>query len=226
MANCLIFFEKKSKLNKGMSMIKSKMFKVKWATLTALLIIIAANFVIDFFLFSGKREQMSMETLAHDGRPSSRFIASFVEKSPVLKFSLEKQAFEDIEKSGEKGLIARGEEPTVMDRFIFGSLRGQYQVFQKDNKVVELHFTSPYLRPKNLPDRQSFLEKNLSLFSDEASKLRMVGSEHDLNSGYSLGEETLKEKFQILSYSGQGLGQIKVLLDKDHNLMSMKIEKL
>ncbi len=98
-----------------------------------------------------------------------------------------------------------------MDRFIFGDLGGQYQVRQEDNKVVELHFTSPYLKPKSIPDRQDFLKKNLSLLSNEASEVRIVSSEHDLNSGHDLGEEALREKFQILSHSGQNLGQVHFL---------------
>ena len=167
-----------------------------------------------------------METLANDGQPSSRFVASFVERTSVLKFSLEEQTFEDLEKTKERDLVVIGEKPSVIDRFIFGNLGGQYQVSQKDNKVVELHFTSPYFRPKNLPDRKSFLEKNLNLFSDNASGVRAVDGDYRPNGGDILGGGSLGENFEILSHSGQNLGQIYLILDKDYNLMSMKVEKL
>ena len=201
------------------------MSKMKWLTLAALLVIVTANFIIDFFLFSGEREQISMETLANNGQPSSRFIASFVERGSVLKFSLEKDAFEDLKKTNEKDLVAKGEKPGSMDRFIFENLGGQYQVRQENNKVVELQFASPYLRPKNLPDRKDFLEKNLSFFSDEVSGVRIISSEHDLKGGHDSSDKALREKFQMLSRSGRSLGEIQVFLDKDYNLIAMKVEK-
>ena len=193
--------------------------------LATLSVIVIINFIIDFFLFSRVEEGLSIESLAHTSQPYSRSVASFEGINFISGFSLEKEVFENLKNSQEKDLVSKGESPDSMDRFIFGSLGGQYQVRQKNNKVMEIQFASPYLKPKNLPDRESFLETNLTLFSDKDSRVRLISSEHDLSGRHDLGEEILKEKFQILSYSGQNLGYIQFFLDKDQNLVSMKFEE-
>ena len=90
---------------------------------------------------------------------------------------------------------------------------------EKNGKVMEIHSINPYLKSKNIPDRKSFLERNLGFFSDKASRVRIMNGQNNT------GNETLEEKFQILSDSSQNLGHIQILLDENQNLISMKVER-
>ncbi len=194
--------------------------KTRWMALAALFMVIVINVIVDFFLFSG---QEGVQVSAFDTSHSERAVASFnsSETDSILKFSWEDEAFTDLKKAKEGDLVARGGSPGPLDHFIFGDLRGRYQVRQENDKVVELHFARPSLKPKNLSDRQGFLEKNLVLFSDEASGVIKISGQHDDASG----KKTFNEKFHLLSRSGRSLGQVQFLLDKDQNLISMKVRK-
>ena len=76
-----------------------------------------------------------------------------------------------------------------------------------DGKITEVRLEeSGQVDPKILPQREEFLNKNLSLFSDQAKLVRKI---HVEDNG-----EVFIEKFELQDEQGKGLGQVQLLLDK------------
>lgn len=205
----LILFPNKSTSKDSMTQSESK-----WILSGSLLVILTLAIGVNSALFA-ERHSGSEKSIA--GQPSATNSRSIASINPIFKVSWEKRAFEVLEQSKERDLANVGKKPSVFDTFAFGALEGDYYIRKIDGRIAEVQFTDDDKKqPKALLERQEFLTKNLSLFSDEAKAVKPIHVENN--------SDRLIEKFQMVDGSGLAVGTVQVLLDKDQNLLSMTVQ--
>lgn len=205
----LILFPKKSTPNIEMSESEAK-----WMVAGSLLVVLTVAIGINSTIFT---KTVNPQTVA--GEPTTQVSDSRAPASinPLFRVSWEKKAFEVLRETKSRDLANVGEKPSVFDSFAIGTLEGNYSVRKVNGKIAEIQFAqNPNSQPKALKERQSFLTQNLALFSDDAQSVEPVLVEEN-------NERTL-ERFRLMSSSGQDLGTVQMLLDKDQNLLSMTVQ--
>lgn len=204
----LILFPKESKPTRSMT----NRFRAKWVILGSLLLILVTAVGVNAALFSLKSQ--STDSAVAQSQTSGRSVASI---NPIFKDSWEKKAFQVLENTSERELASIGETPSSLDQVEYGDLEGKYQIRKVDGKISEIRFNQTSdLKPTTFLKRDEFLNNNLALFSQSATKVQKIHVEDN--------SEVLIEKFELLNGEGQGLGTIQVLLDKNQNLLSMTIQ--
>lgn len=196
--------------NKSTSNISMSENEAKWMIAGSLLLVLTMAIGVNASLFSSSPQQAPMmaEASASQG---SRVIASI---NPIFRVSWEKKAFEVLKETKARDLATVGKKPSVFDNFAFATLDGHYTIRKVEGKILEVQFAeAPESLPKALKKRHRFLMENLKLFSDQATAVEQVQSLEN--------DERFVEKYVMKSQAGQDLGQIEILLDKDHNLLSM-----
>lgn len=204
----LILFPKKSK-----STISMSESEAKWMVAGSLLVVLVTAIGINSTLFANKSTQ-GAGLASQVQATSSRSLASI---NPIVSVSWEKKAFEVLKKSGRRDLANVGQKPSVFDDFAIGTLEGNYLVREIDGQIKEIRFAeNPETAPMALKQRQNFLQKNLALFSDQATAVEQVQIVEN--------DELWIEKFRLVGQHGKDLGTVQMLLDKDQNLLSMTVQ--
>ncbi len=205
----LILFPNKSKSN--ISMTQSE---AKWMLSGSLLVVLTLAIGVNSALFAQKSSDVQRDIAGQPQISNSRSIASI---NPIFSVSWEKRAFEVLENSKERDLANVGTKPSVFDNFAFGALEGDYLIRKVDGQIAEVQFNKDEKRkPKTLLEREKFLSAHLALFSNQAKKVKALHIENN--------NDRVIEKFQMVNASGQAVGTVQVLLDKDQNLLSMTVQ--
>ncbi len=192
----------KSSHNNAMSTSNMKM-KVTGSLLLVLALAVAIN--ANLFTQENNPNMVSLEDKSPD-----RSIAS-------VRENWEKKAFESLQETTARELASVGTQPSVFDKFAIGALEGHYSIRKIDGKIQEIQYNeTDGSLPRNLSQGEEFLQENLALFSDQAARVEQIHVENN--------EERVIEKYQLKDAKGRALAMVQVLLDKDHNLLSMTVQ--
>lgn len=202
----LILFPKKS--NPVISMTQAE---AKWMLSGSLLVVLVLAIGINSAVFSTSGQtQVSQQSI--DSK--NRAIASI---SPIFGISWEKRAFEILQNTESRELANVGKLPSAFDRFAFGTLQGVYSIRKIDGQIMEIRFAEEQAKkPKFLPKVDDFLNKHMKMFSAQANQIEKTHS-HSNN-------EIRVERYEMHDKSGESLGTVQVLLDKDQRLLSMTVQ--
>lgn len=105
-----------------------------------------------------------------------------------------------------------GKTPTPIDQFIYGELKGYYQVESVDGKISSIEFNTGYLgnKPIAVSKIKDFLEKNRTYFTKEFQQVHLVDQKED------------QQKFDLLDGQNQVVGQVLVELDGENLLKKIQ----
>lgn len=203
----LILFPKKS--TPSISMTNAE---AKWMVSGSLMVILTLALGVNSSLFSQKQQGRGLASKTPLN--SSRSIASI---NPIFRVSWEKKAFEVLESSQARDLANVGRSASPYEHFAFGDLEGRYHIRKVDGKITEIRLSEGVsAQPKLLLQREEFINSHLGLFSTQAQGVKKVHVENN--------QDRLIERFQLIDSSGQDVGLVQLLLNKEHGLLSMTVQ--
>lgn len=204
----LILSSKESKPTDSMA----KSMRMKLLISGSLVVILAAAISVNANLFS--QDSQTLNQSAVNIQNQGRSVASV---NPIFKDSWEKKAFQVLENTKERELASVGTTPSPLDQVTYGDLEGKYFIRKVDGKITEISFKKDNeAKPTAILQTDAFLNHNLALFSNEATKAQKFHVEEN--------DQVVIEKYELVNEEGEGLGNIQVLLDKNQNLLSMTVQ--